>query len=84
MKIEYNLAPSGYATLYNYKTPFMPSVSGVGFQGVVLFDSETNKVQCSICGEWFDFLGIHVKTHKLTVKQYKYQFGLNQETALMS
>ena len=46
--MEYEEAPSGYVTLYNYKEPFMPYREGYGYLGVVLFDGETDKVSTKV------------------------------------
>jgi Homing endonuclease associated repeat len=83
-EMEYEDAPSGYVTLYNYKEPFMPYQQGFGYLGVLLFDGETDKVQCHMCGEWFGSLSHHlVREHAMRATQYKDEVGLNQTTALI-
>lgn len=83
-EMEYDEAPSGYVTLYNYKEPFMRYDKGSGFLGVLLFDGKTDKVQCHLCGLWFTALGNHLhKEHNMTASAYKEEVGLNQTTALI-
>ncbi len=83
--MEYEEAPSGFVTLYNYKEPFMKYEQGFGFQGVLLFDGETDKIQCNLCGNWFHQLGNHVnREHGMKANQYKEKVGLSKKTALVS
>lgn len=83
--IEYEEAPSGSVTFYNYKEPLMKFTEGYGFVGALIFDSETDKVQCHICGEWFGALAPHLsKEHNMKAYQYKDKVGLLQSTALIS
>lgn len=84
IEIEHNDAPSGYVTLYKYKEPFMPFETGFGYQGVLLFDGETDKVQCHFCGDWFDYLPAHIRLHGLKAVEYKMEVGLRKNTALIS
>ena len=35
-----------------------------------------DKIQCLICGEWFESLSTHIKKHGTTTRDYKIQFGL--------
>ena len=82
--MEYEDSPSGFVTLYNYKEPFMKYEKGFGFQGVLLFDGETDKVQCHLCGQWFTALGNHtIREHNMKVAQYKEEVGLTKNTALI-
>jgi hypothetical protein len=88
-EIEYPDAPCGFVTMYNYKEPFMPfqdpnSREGYGYEGVLVFDGETDKVQCHFCGQWFHALGNHIKKeHALSASHYKELTGLSQTTALI-
>lgn len=82
--MEYEDSPSGFVTLYNYKEPFMKYEKGYGFQGVLLFDGETDKVQCHLCGEWYIALSNHlIKEHAMRADQYKEEVGLIKNTALI-
>lgn len=84
-QMEYEQAPSGYVTLYNYKEPFMRFEEGFGLQGVLLFDGKTDKVQCHLCGDWFDYLPYHLRReHSTTALQYKEKVGLSKNAALIS
>lgn len=82
--MEYEQAPSGFVTLYNYKEPFMDYKGGYGYMGVLLFDGESDKVQCHLCGEWYIALGNHLhKEHAMRAIEYKQEVGLNKKTALI-
>lgn len=83
-EMEFEDAPSGYVTLYNYKEPFMRFQNGFGFLGVLLFDGESDKVQCHICGEWYISLPHHINAiHGMNASEYKQKVGLRQSTALI-
>lgn len=82
--MEHPDAPSGYVTLYNYKEPFMKFNGGFGYQGVLLMDGETSKIQCHYCGEWFEYLAHHLhREHNMSAAEYKTAVGLRQSTALL-
>lgn len=83
--MEYEEAPSGFVKLYNYKEPFMKFEGGFGYQGVLLFDGESDKIQCHFCGNWFDSLGHHLqKEHNMYASEYKETVGLFKTTALIN
>lgn len=83
--IEYEDAPSGFVTFYNYKEPLMKFEGGFGFVGALVFDGDTDKIQCHFCGEWFGSLSHHLaREHGMTASQYKEKVGLFQTTALIS
>jgi len=84
-EVEYEEAPSGYVTFYNYKTPLMKFEKGHGFIGALVFDGETDKLQCHLCGEWHAYLPNHLaREHNIKASAYKEMVGLNQSTALIS
>lgn len=84
-EVEYEDAPSGYITLYNYKEPFMKFEEGYGYQGVLAFDGETEKVQCHFCGDWFGQLPHHIhREHNMRAQEYKALVGLAPTTALVN
>ena len=84
-EMEYEEAPSGHVKLYDYKEPFMKFEDGYGFEGALLFDGVSDKVQCHLCGKWYDFLGSHIpQEHKMKTREYKEMVGLRQSTALVS
>src|SRR6267142_1275679 len=83
-EMEYEQAPSGYVKIYDYKEPFMPFREGFGFLGALMFDGESDKVQCHFCGEWFHQLGNHLhKEHNMSASSYKEAVDLRQSTALI-
>lgn len=56
-----------------------------GYQGVVLHDELKDKIQCSICGGWFEELKPHITdTHKITVDEYRYNCGLTKTIPLIN
>ena len=90
-EMEYDDAPSGFVKLYSYKEPFMPFHGagifdiGYGFEGVLLFDGKSDKIQCHFCGDWYDFLPSHIrKEHSIKTSEYKELVGLTSRTALIS
>src|SRR6185436_14180348 len=83
-EMEFEEAPSGFVKLYNYKEPFMKFDRGFGYEGVLLFDGKTDKIQCHFCGQWFSQLGHHLhKEHNMLASEYKDEVGLLQTTALI-
>lgn len=85
MEIEYEDAPSGFVTFYNYKEPLMKYDDGYGYVGALLFDGTTDKIQCHMCGDWFGQLAHHLaKEHNMRAAEYKARVGLMQNTALIS
>lgn len=71
--------------LYKAQAPFMEASRGFGYQGVVMYDDDEDKVQCHICGGWFGNLGQHTKrAHDVQVDDYKMEYGLSLRTALCS
>lgn len=82
---EYEDAPSGSVTFYNYKEPLMKFDNGYGYVGALVFDSETEKVQCHLCGDWLGQLPHHLhREHNMSASAYKDKVGLLQTTALIS
>lgn len=71
--------------LYKAQEPFMDVKRGFGYQGVVMYDDQDDKLQCHICGKLFSSLGVHVfRTHKMLSDDYKMEFGLTLRTPLCS
>lgn len=69
--------------LYKAQAPFMEVKRGYGYQGVVMYDDAEDKVQCHICGNWFENVGQHSAiAHQLKAEDYKLSFGLTLSTAL--
>lgn len=82
-KIKYD-SPSGYVSIGKYIPPFEKVKDGFGFMGVMIEDFESGKLQCSICGEWFETLPNHLRSHNILSSDYKIRFGLLVSTALKS
>lgn len=53
-----------------------------GEVGLLAYDAIEDKVQCHMCGKWFQFLPGHLRKHGVTGFEYKEQFGLNRSHAL--
>lgn len=71
-------------TIYKVCGPVEAVVGGYGAYGILLENSE-GKIQCHICGKWFDFLSSHISVfHKIPVKKYKEMYGFTNGTALCS
>jgi len=84
-EIEYEESPSGFVTFYNYKEPLMKFDEGFGYVGALVFDGNTDKIQCHFCGEWLGSLPHHLKReHNMSASEYKERVGLFQNTALIS
>ena len=54
-----------------------------GQLGVVSFNIE-GQLQCHICGEFYIHLGSHLKKHRVSPKDYRATFGLNNLQPLAS
>jgi hypothetical protein len=84
-EMEYPDAECGYVRLYNYKEPFLPFKGGFGYEGTLLFDGETEKIQCHLCGNWFHTFSNHLnREHNMRASAYKNMVGLRQSTALVA
>jgi len=83
-EIDYPNSPSGKAIVGKYIPPFEENETGFGFKGVALEDLESHRLECCICGKWFENLSCHLRSHKNTAPEYKRRFGLLQSTALKS
>lgn len=80
-KIEYD-SPSGFVNIGKYIPPFEEVKKGFGYKGVLVEDFKSGKIQCHICGNWFDQMARHLQTHKINSQEYKQKFGLSVSTAL--
>jgi hypothetical protein len=82
--LEYD-SPSGTITTTKLIPPFAPVQRGFGFVGVVAEDTGTGKIQCHLCGKWFEQLAAHLHGHhRMSSDEYKKTFGLFKATALAS
>ena len=90
MKIKHTLydypnSPSGKIIIDKLVPPFMPVEGGHGFIGVTAVDSKTGQIQCHVCGEWHEQLGLHLwKRHEMLSDAYRAKFGLWKSSALQS
>ena len=84
-QIEYPQAPSGFINIEKWEPPFASVSQGFGFMGVLAEDSESGKLQCHECGQWFEQLPTHYSIkHGMSGKDYRKKFGLLDSTALKS
>ena len=82
--IKYD-SPSGKINIGKWLPPFQKVEGGYGYMGVLAEDVGTGKLQCHICGQWFELLTTHISArHGLTSAEYSNQFGLYRSTALKS
>ncbi len=69
-------SPSGTINIGKWVPPFVEIEGGYGFVGVVAEDSESGKLQCHVCGKWFEQLATHYSAmHGLDGVQYRARFG---------
>lgn len=81
----YTPNPEDIETVFKVEPPLFEIEGGFGYQGVVLRDRATDKLQCHICGEWFSSLQCHIpQRHKIKVKDYKKLYGLPRRFPLLS
>lgn len=77
--------PAHIETLFKVEPPVATLDDGYGFLGVVLRDTQTDKIQCHACGGWYGRLGRHVHAkHRQSLKDYRRQYGLPLEFPLCS
>lgn len=71
------LENSDIETIFKAIPPLTEIENGFGFLGVILRNKVIDKLQCHICGEWFDSLATHVfMAHQMKSREYKTKFGL--------
>jgi len=79
--LEHFVKIRGKTFLYKQKAPFLPS--GMSVYGAIEFDPEEDKLRCHECGDWFEYLGVHVvRAHGILARDYKVKHGLRQKSAL--
>jgi hypothetical protein len=55
-----------------------------GDVGIIAYDPIEDKLQCHLCGKWFRGLSAHVVVaHGWTADEYREEFGLNRNQALI-
>ena len=78
-------SPSGEINIGKWLPPFKKLDKGFGFLGVLAEDVGTGKLQCHICGGWYEILTTHIfAKHKINSEKYHLKFGLLRDTALKS
>ncbi len=71
--------------LMNYKEPLTKVKEGFGYYGALLLSLDKKKLQCHICGNLYEHVGVHLRhAHKMTAYDYKVKFQLSTRTALIS
>lgn len=64
-------------TLFKVVEPITEIKDGFGYLGVLLRDTDEDKLQCHICGNWYKSLSAHIQMgHKMGTRKYKKEFGL--------
>lgn len=66
-----------------YKEPLNKFVEGFGYMGCISL-STTGRIQCHFCGKLFENLSFHVRSHNISVKEYKKKFEIATYTSLIS
>jgi len=78
-------SPSGKININKWIPPFEEVENGFGFVGVLAEDTGTGKLQCHLCGSWYELLTTHIwAKHEILSKDYSEMFGLFRNTALKS
>lgn len=67
---------------YAEKAPY--TRSGKSLLGVLELDETEAKVKCHECGDFRISVGSHLKSHSVTIREYRRRHGLNSRTALMA
>lgn len=67
-----------------YKEPLQKVEVGYGYFGAITLSKDGQSIQCHICGELRENLSMHLRQHKISVKDYREKFGLSAGTALVS
>lgn len=77
--------PDEIETAFKAEPPFTKVKDGHGFLGVVLRDKKKDKLQCHMCGKWFNHLPAHItQAHKIKTRTYKKKYGLPLQFGLVS
>lgn len=65
--------------------PYMENNGRYGYKGVVLYDELEDKLQCSICGEWYGHLTAHTwQAHDVGAEEYREQNSLLKKVSLVN
>lgn len=84
--IDYPSSPTGKGYVGVAKSPLMPVKKGFGYMGVLMQDSEREKVQCHHCGIWMKKISTFhtMKCLKIDMREYKKKYGLFLSKGLVS
>src|SRR3990167_2194814 len=64
--------------------PYTKVENGHGYLGVLIREKSSGKIQCHICGDFFNSLSYHARKHKYSSSQYKTIFGFPKYFPLCS
>lgn len=67
----------------DYKEPLKAVPNGFGYMGTIAVTENREKIQCHICGNLYRSLGGHLRLHKTNSRDYKIEFGLPLDAALV-
>ena len=74
--------PDGYRRQHHHEW-HLPDGTGLHAPiGVLVRDEETGKACCHVCGEFFTFLGAHIRSHGYSAVEYRSVMGLGRTTPL--
>ena len=72
-------------SIFKAYPPFQKLDKGFGFKGVLLRDTNSDLIQCHVCGQWKSFLPSHIcRKHKIRAMDYRVKFGLPMTYPLCS
>lgn len=77
----------GQVLIYeNYKEPLKPieKSKGYGYYGTIASTDDKMFVQCHICGNLFEHVGLHIRVHKISGERYREIYQLASGTSLIS
>ncbi len=55
-----------------------------GYYGAISLTKDGKGIQCHVCGEIKANLSLHLRKHKMTVREYREKFGISLNTRLIS
>jgi hypothetical protein len=69
-----------------YKLPLkkLSKEEGFGYFGAVSLAKDGKGIQCHVCGAIKNNLSLHLRLHKITVREYREKFGISLNTVLVS
>lgn len=67
----------------NYKEPLRKFDGGFGYAGTIATNEAQTHIQCHICGNFYESLGNHIRSHDLTADEYREKVGLSRSTSLI-